>query len=437
MRRLTLRARLVATTTVASLVTVVLLVLGVQGLLAHLSESESLGVLQDRAAAAATTIRGTRRHVQVLEVPSNGLDQNLWIYDLDGERVDGTAPSPLLETAVTDVSHTTHQQTRVVAGRYRLLGVPARVSGDGPVVARVVAAVDLRPYEASERHGLWLSLLLGALVVLAATMSSWVAASYSLRHVRRMAQRADDWREHDLTQRFAMGPPRDELAELAQTLDRMLDRIAEALLAERRLTDEVAHELRTPLTVIRSEAQLALLEQDLPAELRDSLVAISEATDRMNHSISTVLAVARAAYDESHGCTISEVMEEIGRRKGARDDVSVTVRPCDDAVAVAAPLPVVVATMAPIMDNALRHARTAVTVQARPQPPRVLMVIDDDGPGVSEMETELVFAPGHTSNEDGAGLGLALARRQAHSFGGTVSAEALHHGRFVVGLPGA
>lgn len=437
MKRLTLRARLVAATTLASLVAVALLVLGVQVLLGHMTESESLGVLQDRAGAAETTIRGSREHVRVLEVPSNGLDQNLWIYDLHGRRVDGSAPSPLLAPAVRALSQVTHKQTRVVAGRYRLLGQPARARGDGPVIARVVAGVDLGPYEDSERHALWLSVLLGALIVVAASVASWVAASYSLRQVRRMAQRADDWREHDLSGRFAEGPPRDELTELAQTLDRMLDRIAEALLAERRLTDEVAHELRTPLAVIRSEAQLALLEQGVPEDLREPLLAITEATDRMNHSISAVLTVARAAHEGDHGCTVSEVLEEIGRRKSTRGDVNVTVLPCDESLTVAAPLTVVAATLSPIMDNAFRHARTSVTVHVRHQAPRVLVVVDNDGPGVSEQEAELVFTPGHTSTDDGAGLGLALARRLAHSFGGTVSAEALQHGRFMVELPGA
>ena len=69
----------------------------------------------------------------------------------------------------------------------------------------------------------------------------------------------------------------------------MLDRIAQAILTERRLTDEVAHELRTPLTVIRSEAQLALLQAGPDAVPSASLDAIVAATDRMTASIETML----------------------------------------------------------------------------------------------------------------------------------------------------
>jgi signal transduction histidine kinase len=64
-------------------------------------------------------------------------------------------------------------------------------------------------------------------------------------------------------------------------------------------------------------------------------------------------------------------------------------------------------------------------------------VVEDDGSGVSVDQAELIFSPGHTSTREGAGLGLALARRLAQSIGGAVRAEPRHHGCFVVDLPAA
>jgi two-component system, OmpR family, sensor kinase len=437
MSRLTLRARLVVTTTFAALLTVALLVLGGQLLLDHITRSESLSVVQERADAAATTVRGTRGAVRVLDVPSDSLDQNLWIYDLHGSRVDGSRPTPLLAAAVLRLSRTGRPRSRIVAGRYRLFARPVAARGRGPVVAVVVAGVDLAPYESSERRGLWVSVALGVLVVVAAAAASWVAATYSLRQIRRMARRADDWREHDLRGRFALGLPRDEIGELAQTLDRMLDRIAEAILAERRLTDEVAHDLRNPLAVIRSEAQLALLQPETPDTARESLTAIVAATERVDGSIAAILAVARSAHSEDQRCTVGDVLAEVSRRAAAYPGVTVTVLPSDACPAVAAPQAVVAAALAPIVDNAARHARTSVVLGARGLSRRVLVAVDDDGAGVPEAEVELIFTPGHTSTDEGAGLGLALARRLAHSIGGSVRAEAAGHGRFVLDVPAA
>ena len=74
-----------------------------------------------------------------------------------------------------------------------------------------------------------------------------------------MAERAADWSEHDLTHRFDLGPPTNELAALGETLDHLLDRVASAISSEQRLTSELAHELRTPLTSIQGSADLALM----------------------------------------------------------------------------------------------------------------------------------------------------------------------------------
>ena len=84
-----------------------------------------------------------------------------------------------------------------------------------------------------------------------------------------MAQRAAEWSEHDLSHRFAMGPPTDELAALGGTLDQLLDRVASAIRAEQRLTAELAHELRTPLTNIQGSAGLALMRGVEDAEDRE------------------------------------------------------------------------------------------------------------------------------------------------------------------------
>jgi len=69
----------------------------------------------------------------------------------------------------------------------------------------------------------------------------------------------------------------------------------------------------------------------------------------------------------------------------------------------------------------------------------VLYVVEDDGPGVTEEERERIFEPGvrgaAANGADGAGLGLALARRLARGASGDVTAEPGGAGRFVVRLP--
>lgn len=436
-RRLGLRGRLVATTVAAALVAVTVLVVGLQVLLAHQSSQESLTALRGRADAAASTIRFTRGRIRVLETPADSLDQNIWIFDARGARVDGGVPPRRLRSVVTRLGASDAARVVVVGGAYRLLARPVPRPGTATPGAVVVAALDLTPYESAERRGLWLSLGLGLLTVVGAGAAAWAASGYALRQVRRMARRADEWREHDLSGRFELGPPRDELTELADTLDRMLDRIAQAILTERRLTDEVAHELRTPLSVIRSEAQLAQLQTRPGAVPSESLEAIVAATDRMTASIETMLAVARSAHADEATCSVRDVLDQLRAHATPRADVAVTVDGPHDDCLVAAPLRVVGAAVVPVVDNAVRHAATAVRVHVTTDPHRVLLHVEDDGVGVDPDRRDDIFQPGHSSEPDGAGLGLALSRRLAHSVGGEVDERGNGSGHFVLSLPRA
>jgi signal transduction histidine kinase len=434
-RRLGLRGRLVATTVAAALVAVTVLVVGLQVLLAHQSSQESLAALQDRADAAASTIRFSAGRTRVLETPTDSLDQNIWIFDADGARIDGGDPPRRLRAAVTRLSTSDTGRAVVVGGAYRLLARPVPRPGKTVPGAVVVAALDLTPYESAERRGLWLSLALGLLAVVGAGAAAWAASGYALRQVRRMAHRADEWREHDLSGRFELGPPRDELTELADTLDRMLDRIAQAILSERRLTDEVAHELRTPLSVIRTEAQLAQLEAGPGAVPSESLDAIVAATDRMTASIDTMLAVARSAHSDAQLCHPADVLAHVRAHAVARDGVTITVDEAEGDAVIGAPLDVVGAAVVPLLDNAVRHAASGVRVHLSTLERRVELHVEDDGVGIDPERRELIFEPGHSTAPDGSGLGLALTRRLAHSVGGEVVEVGNGHGHFVLSLP--
>jgi len=431
---LSLRARLAAAAVAATLAAAVLLVVGLQLLLARQSDAESRDLLRGRVDAAASTVRFTDHGVRVLETPSRVLDQEVWIYDGSGRRVDGAPPPTAVRRTVERFAGTRAPADTVVADRFRVYARPL-VRPGSTTGAVVVAALDLRPYETGERRSLLLSLALGALSVVAAGVAAWVAAGSSLQHVRWMARRADDWREHDLSGRFALGPPRDELTELAHTLDRMLDRIGHALLAERRLTDEVAHELRTPLSVIRTEAQLALAQIDDRTSTTEALEAVVAATERMDASISTMLAAARSAQREEGRCRIDETLADALSRVAAPPGV--TVAPLGEIpdVTVVAPSGVVGAALSPLLDNALRHAHSIVRVHADVHDDRVHVTVADDGDGVPAALREEVFRAGHTTRADGTGLGLSLARRLARSVGGDIAVGDGPGGVFVVTLP--
>ena len=96
----------------------------------------------------------------------------------------------------------------------------------------------------------------------------------------------------------------------------------------------------------------------------------------------------------------------------------------------------------PVLENACRYGATSVHVAIGRENSSVVYTVDDDGPGVAGDDPERIFEPGvrgaaaRSGNDEGAGLGLSLARRLARSIDGDVVADAAAPGgRFVVRLP--
>jgi signal transduction histidine kinase len=293
---------------------------------------------------------------------------------------------------------------------------------EGSRVATVVAAEDHDPYERAERSAIELSILLAAATVALATAAAWIAATRSLRQVQSMSARADEWREHDLSARFDPGPGGDEIAQLGRTLDLMLDRIVDALSAERRLTDEIAHELRTPLSVVLAEADLA--RRGATGVQREGLDNIHHAALRMRDSIDTMLAVARTHAGGGDRATVGEVLAALDLGPSSYDDV-----------VLAAPVSPLTAAVRPLLDNAVRHGSGSPRVEVTRDGGTVVIAVVDDGPGVDQTLLESVFEPGHTTRTDGSGLGLPLARRMARAAGGDLVACPGPGGRFEVHVP--
>ena len=291
--------------------------------------------------------------------------------------------------------------------------------------------------ERVEGYTVWSSIGAGvAMVALATGLSAW-AGHRVLAPVAEMARTAADWSEHDLDRRFDLGPPTDEILALGQTLDGLLDKVAQAILGEQRLTAELAHELRSPLTAITGTADLIAMRPDLDDELREDVDDIRAQCRAMAATITGLLDLARAAAS-SGGRTRLAVAD------GALDDAldhallavdrdRVTVSG-QTGLAVAVPPALAARILAPLLDNATRLAERVV-VRAVRRDRWVEVTVSDDGPGVAPELADVVFQPGRSGGA-GSGLGLSLARRVARSVGGDVwLADGGPGATFVVRLP--
>ncbi len=411
----TFRGRITAST--VALMTAVMLVVGVglQLLLGYTAQRDVDRVLADRADAV----------VSVLEagpVSSRDLDPGVRVYDENGDLVAGSIEQGARDEA-DDLSTVTTPTSVDVDEALRLLARPFTTTDGRSGV--VVVSQDTAAYERSEKYALLATVLIGILVIAAAAWIARRVTAQALAPVTQMAERAADWSEHDLAHRFDLDPADDELAQLGETLDRLLDRVAMAIRSEQRLTSELAHELRTPLTAIQGSADLALMRGGADAETRADLVEISRAARTMAEVITTLVDVARdaAATDAAATCHVAELVDAL--RPAVPAHLDLVDGTGTSSARIAGPRSLVLRALAPVLDNAVSHARSRITLTAVDLPHAVVITVADDGPGVDHRLREHLFDVG-ASGTGGTGLGLGIAQRVARSLGGEI----------VVGTPG-
>lgn len=414
----TLISRIVWATVVVSAIAMTAMIVTVLLVLSALNAKNVDARLDDQLLAVSATLTvGADGTLTPLETPDDRIDASTWIYDRDGSLVEGPRAGSTVNRVVAEVSTT---DTRQRFERFERAFLAAPVTIDGQARGVVVVEASLEPYEGT-RTIVLLGLMAVGLIVTggSAAVAAWTVRR-TLAPVESMAARAEDWSEHELEARFDVTGSDDEFARLGRTLNVLLDRVAGALRNEQQLTAELAHELRTPLTAIRGEAELTVMG-DVDAQVAERQRRVMDGVDRMSETITSLLAVARGDHGlAGHTSTVDlveSVMEPLRLTAGVRLDVSGV-----EAHDVAAPADLALRAFAPLVDNAVRHASTVVTITAVTTGRSVLVSVSDDGAGITTADPESLFESGVRGDTGGgAGLGLALSRRVAAILGGDVA----------------
>ncbi|HET6530753.1 MAG TPA: HAMP domain-containing protein, partial [Actinoplanes sp.] len=121
-------------------------------------------------------------------------------------------------------------------------------------VSEIEAAVNFNTLQNLRDYSL---IALGGLFV-ASLGIGWVLSGRALRPVGAITRTAREIQATDLSRRIRLDGPRDELRDLADTIDSMLDRLDDAFQAQRQLIDDASHELRSPLAIIRTNLDASL-----------------------------------------------------------------------------------------------------------------------------------------------------------------------------------
>ena len=446
MNHLGLRNRLLFAVCAAVALALVGLVSGFNVILGHVLDRDARDLARSHAVAQIDAAQTSGGRLTVPDAPDDrSVDAFLWIYS--GTRaLEQPRAAAVIDRAARSLAGGSAHFLDVPSTDTRLYGAPVVVNGKR--VGTVVAGVSLTPYEQTRKLALLASLGLGgAILILVLFAARWLLGA-SLRPVVRMTRQAAQWSENDLDHRFEVGPVRDELTELAGTLDGLLDRLAASLRRERRFSAEISHELRTPLARLLAESELALRRERAPEEYRRSIELIRRNAAELARTVDALVAAARYEAGGERGTADARAVADgaawacSGLASARQMHVEIEDPPRPLRVGVDGDLAERI--LQPVMENACRYGRASVHVAIGRENSTVVYTVDDDGPGIAAEEDERIFEPGvrgaapRAGGDEGAGLGLSLARRLARSVDGDVVATSSPSGaRFLIKLPAA
>jgi signal transduction histidine kinase len=269
------------------------------------------------------------------------------------------------------------------------------------------------------------------LIVLFGSVIVFFVTRRMLGHVREITDAASRIGQSDLNSRVPTSKRNDEVAHLALTLNRMLDRIESSVHQLHTITGSLAHDLRSPLTAIRGKLEI-LLSGDLKVEQSEPIVSAIDELDRLTEFLNTSLDVAEAKADALR-ISLTEVdldelirvmidlyepcMSEKGLRMNLRSSGPVTV------LADAALLHRVIANL---LDNELNHlpASCTVSIKLGASEKTATLIVEDDGPGfASEIGIHMFEQRVKGRDSKGHGLGLAFVEAVVRAHGGSVTAS--------------
>lgn len=325
---------------------------------------------------------------------------------------------------------------------FRIVTIPVRVDDD-PAPGVLVYGFN-RTAEHGELVRTYRTLgVMGLGTLIGLGVVGWWLGGRLLAPLRDLRETAESTSESDLNQRIAVSG-NDDVSDLTRTFNSMLDRLQTAFTSQRQLLDDASHELRTPLTIVRGH--LELMDPEDPVDVRNTQELAIDELDRMHRLTDELMLLAsleRPDFVRLSPTNIGQLTDELldkSRPLGARDwrvDGRAEQMVIIDAQRITQGWLQLVA-------NAVKFSEpdTRITVASAIVGDRLLLSVQDQGPGIPSADAERMFerftrgAAG--SRTDGSGLGLAIVAAIAEAHGGRAYVDAtpdLGGARVIIDIP--
>ena len=269
-------------------------------------------------------------------------------------------------------------------------------------------------------------------IVLALAGGLFISSRF-LARVDGMAQAAEQIIDGNLEHRLPSLKTGDELDFLAQTLNRMLDRINELMESLKQVSSDIAHDLRTPLSRLRQSLEAAVIVSRPAEELQSAINNAIEETDSILATFGALLRIAqieagtrrRGFAPFNFSVLVADVAEAFG--PSIQDDGKFLKTLVEEEVTLVGDRELLTQVLANLLENSIRHTGvgTAIEVKLVSTPDEVHLIVADNGPGVPAQLREKLFdrfyRPEASRTTPGSGLGLSLVKAIANLHNARIS----------------
>ena len=323
---------------------------------------------------------------------------------------------------------------------WRWVVVPVAFSQDAGAAVRVY---DMRAELAPLNRSVAYYALMSSGILLAAVAVSILTMRGLLRPIERLRIAAESIDRRDLSARVPTRG-RDDLARLSRAMNQMLDRLEEAMTAQKDLLNDVGHELRTPITIVRGH--LELIDAGDPEDVESARRPVIAELDRMGALLNDLIMLAAAREIDFITPTptpLADLVVEIFEKMRALGDRQWRLGNVVDITIDIDPVRITQALLQ-LAANAVKYSGegSSISLGAERRGHEVGISIRDQGVGISQGDLETIrlrFARGSNAAQQakGSGLGLSIVESIVTAHGGRleIASEFGKGSTFTIVLP--
>lgn len=297
-----------------------------------------------------------------------------------------------------------------------------------------------------ERQHEGLLMFLALTVPLALALAGLAGLLFSRRAmgpVGAIIEKANEIEARRLSERIPVPESRDEIHELALTLNGLLDRLERSFKSQEEFVADASHQLKTPLAILKGELEIFSKQEHTAEDLGLFLESAKQEVNDLTHMVEDLLTLAHAdrygiGENKTRFRIDEKLMESVSRfsryaeKRAIR--LSVDLHPNAEVTGGSFEIegePELVRSMIEnLLDNAIKYSPegTTVAISLEEKDKQIKLRVVDQGPGISKEALPNVFKRFYRSDSvrstvSGSGLGLSLVQKIAEIHGGAVSAE--------------